>query len=589
MQNQNIQGTGVKIVIVACMMFILLGVSVLAFGEWTGWFSMFPVIGAISTMDVDGSRVYYPQKFSMCCDNVGDMNWVPVGDRQIDTYTKTYTCPSTTSQCRVKEPDVECPGISFWHPLGWQRAWIIQYTDYDLTEYNYCNFHSLGICSEVPVNGLEFKSGENVQYAGSCIDRNVFLSPTNFVKLLTLLNGGSQVASGNLKIEALRTGIYYDSPNVGRTLISGTDFCKAPDTINQNELITLKNNELKDGLLDKVQAMAEDLLDKSLDRVTPSVPTSSAKEASFPLRLGECITGVETWVDMPSWGNINKQGQYQGKDVICGSTIGIVEVQEVETYNNVKFYAPMNRLQPPDHFCCSNADCDLQFPLGTYGCENYECVEGGQAQCVSDIECQPEGGLNQGRNCYRDLSTSEFYLYNSKCVSGQCTVALKIEVECCADYCSQFGKQCDYETGCVDVIPPKPDCPPGQCCDGYTHKPQQCSGDLVCCLDKSIDHNGICKTYKDCYGSLPTGCMVDDDCSDDDWLTIDSCQRTFLQKQLGQKGTCNHYDVVPIMFVLIVIMVLIGMGLFVALITGLAIHLKKKQQTSSSGKAIRRK
>jgi len=113
MSNPNIQGTGAKLVVVACMLFIFLGVSIMAFGEWTGWFSMFPAMGAIgggaTTLSLTKTQFTDSSSIPVFSgDDVWILHITPSGQGQDfvgKTVTKTITPDEMSNKGANEQPE----------------------------------------------------------------------------------------------------------------------------------------------------------------------------------------------------------------------------------------------------------------------------------------------------------------------------------------------------------------------------------------------------------------------------------------------------------------------------------------------------
>ncbi len=391
-------------------------------------------------------------------------------------------------------------------------------------------------------------------------------------------------AEFNYKSEIVKLYAYpalegkYDIPN--------TVGCVRNNAVNK-----LLNDEAKD----------DSIMNKVLDTIK-EMGVSSGKPArdgdlknqGNVLAKGEFYVYLDKWIDLPAWGNINPRGQYNGKDVICSISKGLVEVTTIDTQGGSSYSVPTKVLKDPSRFCCEDQTCRQTYG-NDYKCVEYSCVKGGESQCVSDLECQPARGELQDKNCYRKSGTNNFFLWSSGCVNGKCTDDKEQEVECCESFCSAQGLVCDHEEGCIKPIEPELPCPTGKCClegNPTNYVTNLCGNNLECCdVSNGV---GLCKDK--CEDPPKEICdnQIDDDadskvdCEDPDCKSKSYCETscekgcntkyglTELGKRSGCKWKCEIFDnSTTIIILTTVIIALIIIGIFIT------VKMKKPKPTQA--------
>lgn len=454
---------------------LVIGFTALAISGWE-W----PLTGQI----FENKRIVYPLYSSVCCEakNFGD--WDSASYTNIASYMQSYVCPDSTTQCRVRTPQIQCPGMGWTYPLGTTPVWYLEVTNPgDINPTSYCNQF---FCNQIPNNGREFSPSGSVRYRGACIDNVFFINPTNIISIINLLNGRVVTPTyGHLDIEFVHTELWRYPAMEGQYSIPNTVLC----TRNSEVDALIKKNPVEKDLAQAAKSIVEQ--EEGIDLDPSQIYQGELSTSIFPMKPGQCYLTVDKWIDLPFWGNVNPLGQYLSQDVICSPSKGLIKIEEVGTLDGTGYFVPTQRLQQPNFFCCSHGDC-LAYGID-YNCVDYSCQKI-QGYCNSDLQCQPQGGEMQDANCYKDRTTGKFYEWYGGCdlTTNTCKTPTTTEVACCPSYCSQWGQWCDKKNGCKDAIIPKPDCPSGFCCDGVTHQKQGCASGLQCCTTAD-PHVGVCQ------------------------------------------------------------------------------------------------
>lgn len=480
------------IIVVIALAFLVLNLA--------GW--QWPQQGEII---YENKRVVYPLYSSVCCEARSFGDWDPANFPNIQNYEQSYTCPDSTTQCRISSPQVQCPWVSWEHPLGTTPIWemLIVNPGY-ISDEQYCNFP---FCLSL-VGYREFLPSGTVTYRGSCVDNTIYISPINIISLLGLFGGATvEPTYAHLDIQFVHTELWVHPALEGEYSIANTILCT------KNQLV---QDLIDENPTDKTKAQTAKVTVEQIEGIEldPSVAyEGELSQGIFPMKPGQCYLSVDKWIDIPVWGNVNPLGQYQGQDVICSMSKGLIKIDEIGTIGGTQYFVPTQRLSQPQNFCCSHGDCLVLGP--SYNCIDYSC-QTGSGYCVSDIQCQPMGGEMYDANCYHDANDGKFYEWSGGCNlnTNTCEDPIITEVACCPGYCSQWGQWCDKENGCQDPVIPKPDCPPGYCCDGVNHKEQACSGELKCCPTADT-HMGICQEECDNCAELNQPCGGTTVCCDD--------------------------------------------------------------------------
>jgi hypothetical protein len=460
-------------------------------------------LGATTTC----SQLYYPQYASVCCEVTGDSDWVSATTLSSPNSATYFSCPDSTTQCRTRNPQLTCPGWSILNPLGYSQIWSLKITQPNGINYDF--YKSLFSSNEIPsTSAQEFQKGGTLTYQAACISNNIYINPV--MGIIEIFQKAQSPTTNLLDIEYLNTQLVRYPAGEGQHDIPNTPLC------NQGASTTnYKNNEPKtisQTIVEGAATIAESL---GLDSKSSDMSLTYLSSAPNQLHVGQCYRTIDKWATLPAYGNINPKGTYNGVNVMCEPSKGLIKVESVSTVGSTNYCAPTQRLTTPQDFCCSDADCKY---LGMdYNCEQntYQCKQIA-GSCSSDLDCQPEGGIRYDANCYQ--ISGKFYKWDSSCINSRCTTASKTEVKCCASYCNTYGKVCDQTIGCLDIIPPAQPCPPGQCCisgNKYNFNPASCTNGLLCCgMDNGV---GTCKAQ------CVNGCSKDSDCKEGESCTDGSC------------------------------------------------------------------
>lgn len=452
---------------------VLVVLLVIGFLAFTG--KLIPSLGEVTQ---NQQKIYIPLYASTCCEEKGANDWISGTTINSQNNQQTFTCPDTTTQCRVRDPQITCPPSDWLKaPLGYMPLWSIVVKQPNGLEYEYYgNF--LGDKRIPSYSPQSFQKGGRLTYQASCLNKALFLG--NFWSLFSV---AQPPTSNSLDIEYLNTQLVVYPAGEGKYNLPNTNLC------NQGTSTTnLKKNEpasnTEKAIMEKASALATSFGFDSNNDNNANKGSVFLKEAPNQLRVGDCYRTVDKWQEYPAFGNINPKGQYQNQDVYCDRSKGLFALELVETYGGTEYLAPTSRLTTPNDFCCADQECTYK---GTgFVCEagTYTCKET-TGYCNSDVDCQPEGGIRQDANCYQDAG--KFYtLTGAICNTNThtCSKAVKTTVQCCASYCNAYGKVCDYSYGCKDVIPPKQACPPDACCEennAFGYYAKSCSGNKECC------------------------------------------------------------------------------------------------------------
>lgn len=440
-------------------------------------------------------NIYYPLFASIGCEEVGANDWVASTVLSSDNTEIHWTCPGGTTQCRLSEPNIECP-------FGYGGVYRLDITLPNEYVFNFYRF-PLGIASNPVPPNTEFVKGSTLKYQAGCVTLAGFLLPSPF-NWYFLFNLATAPKSSNLNIQHINTHLMVYPAMEGKYNIPNTALC------NQGGVtLNLKRNEPAKGFEALVTSAANVVrnLPIGIDPINPrdNIPQGSSstglwlQDAPSSLVPGNYYRTIDKWTILPGFGNLNPQGQYEGKDVVCSLGSGLIEVKEVRTVGGITYVAPISRLTLPTsgQFCCHHAEC-----LGANnGCSfgEYVCKADAVKHCPSgsDLECQPSGGIIGDGNCY--YIEGQAYRWSSACVNFKCVEIHKPEpVACCPSECAKYGKVCDFTRGCLDVIPPNQPCPPGRCCNKdnvYGFFEAECAKGLECCDEDG--GLGFCKVVCD--------------------------------------------------------------------------------------------
>lgn len=435
-----------------------------------GIIGIIALLGVIFSIDTS-TEVVYPLYASVCCEATGPEDWKSNTFYYDDVPDIGIVCPKTTTQCRVKDvPDFDC-GILHW-------SYLIKLTE---------------------------PTGASRTFEGSSLtgESELETAPSDQKQVSAL---GNMYWDLNCVLGKDKATIYWDKINTklyvypameGKYDISGTDACKRNYLVNRYEWNMPKQ------LSAEVKNLINNLIGGDISKPKPTKGDIKEIPEGNSMAAGECYLGVDKWVKLPAFGNVNPFGQYQGKDVICSLSKGLVQVDQIQIEDNSWVFVPTKRLSQPDKFCCDHQYCRETYGID-FNCVDYSCKEA-EGSCRSDLDCQPQGGVKLDANCYREPDTMNFYKWDSECVSAKCTSASKESVKCCPSYCTTQGMYCDFTKGCIQPDPDPQPCPAGMCClegNAANYIPKECEGKLDCCADKkgfgkcaAECGNGVCGAW----------------------------------------------------------------------------------------------
>ena len=491
-------------------------------------------------------KVYYPLFASVCCESSIN-SWVPAVLTP-KTNSQSYACPLASGGCRINGvPTVKCPGISWTHPLGWTSMWNMKLYNKG-SQYPAYEFYKVPILSDKLPSTTAVPFSGRIEYQGSCLDNNIYLG--GITTIIALFSKGADPTSAQLNIEYLNTYLTVHPSMGGPYGIPGSDLCQK-QTIDINSI----NNPMKKEPISTDEAKANsanDIANKEFggdagNTDSQGIYLTRAPDQLYPGTSASCYRTVDKWVTLDDFGNVNPKGQYQGNDVICEYGSGLFKLETIKTVGDTIYLVPTQRLTSPDKFCCSDQDCKY---LGLeYNCakSEYTCKKV-VGYCKSDVDCMPMGGVLKDQNCFQDSTSATFYTWNSVCntLTNMCAPypGTKTSVKCCPSFCSAYGKICDFQKGCVDIIPPKENCPPGQCCDkdnGFGYFAQDCAEGKSCCSKsqgvgtcKATCEPGSEEKCSGCWAWLKDKMGVKQECSTRIWSKIwDSLSCPFYFLKLG--------------------------------------------------------
>ena len=176
----------------------------------------------------------------------------------------------------------------------------------------------------------------------------------------------------------------------------------------------------------------------------------------------------------------------------------------------------------------------------------------------------------------KDISTVQFnILQDVKCIIDT-TRCIGLEAEICTgiswELSPEYDVLCEEAFICDDTKPDTkceneikyecytntwfPDYDSTECVgikDCYVIGTTKCEGDIeyVCTNYKWIPTGSI-----ECI--TPGYCMTNEQCDDDNPWTVDSCEKTLLQKTFNQKGQCNNLDMLPFVVIGGIVLLIIG-------------------------------
>ena len=418
-----------------------------------------------------GTPLLYPLYASVCCEATGPEDWKSKTFFYDDYPEIAIVCPSTTTQCRVKdEPSFQCGSLQ----SGYYKIILKEPTGAIREFDSYTSTGTLPL-KEAPSDQKQISALGSMNWDLECC--------FGFI---------CKDAKATIYWDVINTKLYVNPAMEGRYDIPNTDLCQW-----NQELIKQYKDNLPAQLAEEAIEIIEDLSGKSIS--APKSTKGTVNEMGQKLAVGECYLGVDKWVELPSAFNINPFGQFQNEDVICSLSKGIIKVEEIKTVGGQSYLVPTKRMPLPDKFCCDHQFCKQTYGAD-YNCVSYSCQKS-EGSCNSDLDCQPQGGIKIDANCYREENTMNFFKWGSECTNNKCTSPNKESVKCCPGYCTTVGKWCDFEKGCMDPLPQPQPCPPGKCCNEgniANYIPKECGEGLKCCADA----NGFGNCATNCDGEV---------------------------------------------------------------------------------------
>ena len=444
------------------------------------------------TTGASGDKIYYPVFASIKCEEKGAQDWVNAEPISSSNKLVTFICPIGTSSCKVRPPTVTCPDWSIYAPLGYSLIWSINVNDGGYI-HNFNNIPSIFGGENVPADGYQFSPGANLDFRAACHNNALDLIPF----LNQIFDLSIAPTTSNLGIQWIDTHLEVHPAFGGEYEIPNSALCSFDAAgINNQALNKLKSNEPTEASKANAESAAANGGSITSNNAVGDTNTNYYKIKNSPnqLAIGQDVRSVDAWMTLDSYGNKNPLGQYQGNDVLCILGSGLFKLDTVGTEGGINYLAPTSRFSISGEFCCDNNYCKQNGNRPSYNCAfgEYVCKDT-PGYCLSDANCQPDGGVLQDKNCYK-TNDGKFFLWASTCVNNQCTPAQQEEVKCCDSFCDAYGQVCNYNVGCQNIIPPNQPCPAGQCCDAdnlYQYIPKNCDGTLNCC--GKTNGVGVCK------------------------------------------------------------------------------------------------
>jgi len=176
----------------------------------------------------------------------------------------------------------------------------------------------------------------------------------------------------------------------------------------------------------------------------------------------------------------------------CGGVAGkrkIYHVNEIQSQGNC--YDIPQSIALDNIECCVPPDCAYKGAGYTCNPDDWKCEE--TKPCNSDLECQQtfSSGVCENRGTSKSMVSWGCDLSKRwGNYSGTCTKSERTVQQCPTD-CTSSEYYNEKEGICKSTIV-LIDCPPGKCCNGGDYKPQQCDGELECCIQSGATI-GECK------------------------------------------------------------------------------------------------
>lgn len=426
-----------------------------------------------------GSKITYPLVSSVCCEAVGGT--VRASIAQIRTTERSWKCPSFTSDCFIRKPQITCPNPDWNAPFGFLAVWKLKFNFAGTgLVREYYSLAIPGATETLPEgdNGFTINSGDYMYYQGACIPYQSLASPP---AILAVIKKGYN-ASAEWDIRYTKTMLVSHPALEGSFILPGTINCR----VNGSAIQDVKNTApLPLTIWNAFTSVASMLTGKPKQTNVPTASSDLFYKVNTNLAHTACYWAVDKWIDLPAYGNVNPLGQYKGTNVLCSDALtgdkGIFAVVTVSTYGGTKYYAPLARLTTPPNFCCSKQTCEMSAAGGKdVSCVNYSCIaKPAQTQCTSDLQCQ----ISTSGQCVS--SGDAHYKLTSACVSGKC-VDTKTPQKCCDAECNAIGMSCSPSYGCKPV------------CQDHSY--------TGCSADGNIYYFTSCGTQQEKYKTCSYGC-----------------------------------------------------------------------------------
>ncbi len=233
------------------------------------------------------------------------------------------------------------------------------------------------------------------------------------------------------------------------------------------------------------------------------------------------------------------------------------EVEDCNDYDNQ--YCSGSQLIYEDYSCmdaeckvtgAGGFDCNDEFYCnGEETCENAQCISGPEIECSSNNKegiatCDNDPDNNPYTWDYREEFISECDELTDSCTSSSsCEISHTCDSDLCDAECetdsdcglqgSCNGCECEYDYYCGDglVISPEQCEYPGTDDNYWCYQSkEQCFGPYLGVRDGYGDCNSVCGCQEDDFelmlipGKCDVECVEDEDCDDDNPLTLDWCQ-----------------------------------------------------------------
>lgn len=683
MQNPNIQGTGAKIAVVMAMLFLILTVGVMAFGEWTGMFSMFPVMGAIgggaTTLSLD--KAQFTDSSSIFSGNVWILHITPGGQSQDfvgRTVTETITPDEMNNAGAGVSPESNLRiGLNV---LSQHCVYPIQEDDenppgYDDPRYDnhvYFNkqdrWNTIGLCAP---GEIDDKCGNKPYCTGGSVCWRTWLGTQDcdcwafWLEPLTVAVDVNIAAIPKIRtitqfsIEKdgiLKTRVFDTDRENGRAdegfLPEGTNDLAYVTWTGYNTIGSCTYADAEHGSIYDIGSyyafkrgdsgqwhLSEKSKYNNYKNIKSSILTSF--NTRYGLKVSESVYDdiedeMDTIAQATSLAVANKGylfGGVQSDDKGTYDAMIIQPLKSLAYLPNYVLYIKADWLKIDAHTNVEPRITNVEFVKQGDETQVGKVIVTGKndgndnGELVFSIDCEyPFEKLTDVQRRYVIAGKEETVTFSiglstgiTKEICRYCTVEVANKwdirepelVEVCTspnEWCTPTQKYCglgsdsnsivtcnSYGTGYLDS--PKTDCGTGTCTyrnggtEPYCREPVTCLVDSDCDDGNPNTRDRCIDTFlgKKCENTPVDTCMSDDDCNDDTVWTVDSCKRTFIQKQLGQPGFCNRFDILPIVAILLTLIALVAMGLFIALILGIAVMLKRKQPGAIVDKVVKRR